>query len=250
MHPPHPHGVNEEANAKGVREGEQVQAVLMDLYRRMYAAFGDRGWWPAETAEEVVIGAILVQSVAWSNVVKAIGRLRERGLLGLEALHAAPVEVVAECVVPTRYYRAKAQKLKAFAAHVHERHGGSLERMFEQDTDALREELLSIYGIGPETADDILLYAAGKRSFVIDAYTKRIFSRLGLVDERIGYEPLRAWFMRHLPADVALYNNYHALIDAIGHHFCSARRPACASCPLLPVCRYASSQAADAQPAV
>lgn len=245
MRQTHPHG----ANAREDHDIKQVQAVLMDIYHRMYATFGDRRWWPAETAEEVVIGAILVQSVAWSNVVKAIDCLRQRGLLSLEALHAAPLEVVAECVVPTRYYRAKAQKLKAFAAHVHERHDGSLERMFEQDTETLREELLSVYGIGPETADDILLYAAGKPSFVIDAYTKRIFSRLGLIDERIGYEPLRAWFMRHLPADVALYNNYHALIDAIGHHFCSVRRPACTSCPLRAVCRHASSQAAEAQPA-
>ncbi|MCL6515815.1 endonuclease [Alicyclobacillus sp.] len=218
-----------------------LRLVLMDIYHRMYARFGDRHWWPAKTAEEVVIGAILVQSVAWSNVVKAIGQLRERGLLSLPAIHAASAETIEACVVPTRYYRVKAKKLKAFAAHVCERYGGDLERMFDQDAASLRSELLSIYGIGPETADDIVLYAAGKPSFVIDAYTKRIFARLGLVDEHVGYEPLRQWFMRHLPEDVALYNNYHALIDAIGHHYCAARRPQCRVCPLAPVCRHAAT---------
>ncbi|MCL6548757.1 MAG: endonuclease [Alicyclobacillus sp.] len=221
--------------ARGIG-GPQLRRELMDIYNRMFEHFGDRKWWPAETVEEVVIGAILVQGVAWSNTVKAIDNLRQRGLLTIPALHRASAEEVETCIVPTRYFRMKAKKLKAFAAHVEDRYGGDLAAMFDQPLEPLRTELLGIYGIGRETADDIVLYAAGKASFVIDSYTKRIFHRLGYTAEEVPYEWMRAWFMDHLPADPALYNQYHALIDAVGHHFCSHKQPLCAPCPLRSLC--------------
>ncbi|MBX5437143.1 MAG: endonuclease III domain-containing protein [Alicyclobacillaceae bacterium] len=205
----------------------------------MFHHFGDRRWWPAETQEEVIIGAILVQGVAWSNTAKAIHNLRSQDLLSLRAIHAAAVEDIEACIVPTRYYRAKARKLKAFAEHVQTHHGGDIGAMLAQPMGELRSELLSIYGIGPETADDILLYAAGLPSFVVDTYTRRIFHRLGYTAPDIPYEVMRAWFMDHLPPEAPLYNQYHALLDAVGHNCCTNRRPQCERCPLAPACNHA-----------
>ncbi|GGI95777.1 endonuclease III [Alicyclobacillus cellulosilyticus] len=231
---------------KGVLHGRMdmagpITAKLLHIYRLMEDALGDRGWWPAKTREEVVIGAILVQNVSWKNTVIAIERLRERGWLTFPELYRAPVEEIAACVRSTRFYVSKAKKLHAFAAHVCTRYGGRLDPMFDQPLEALREELLGLYGIGPETADDIVLYAAGKPTFVVDAYTRRIFARLGLLREDMPYEAVRRWFMDHLPADTRLFNQYHALIDAVGHHFCTARKPRCSACPLRSVCGYAAN---------
>ncbi|MCL6593360.1 MAG: endonuclease [Alicyclobacillus sp.] len=213
-----------------------TQQRLLDVYERLFAHFGDRGWWPAATVEEVVIGAILVQNVAWSNVVRALEQLRQRDWLNFHALAAAPIEEVAACVVATRFYRMKAKKLKHLAEYIVAHYEGQLARMFAQPAEALRTELLALYGIGPETADDIVLYAAHQPTFVIDAYTRRIFARLGWIRGDEPYEDLRQWFLRHLPPDVPLYNQFHALIDALGHHLCSQRRPRCRECPLQLAC--------------
>ena len=221
------------------RMKQDVMDELLDIYQRMECHFGDRGWWPAESAEEVVIGSILVQSVSWKNVERAIENLRRHGLLSLASLHKAPLEVIEPHIKPTLYFRVKARKLVAFANHVHKHHRGDLAHMLHAPLAQLREELLGIYGIGEETADDIILYAALQPSFVIDAYTKRIFHRLGYVDTEIPYRTLRDWFMEHLSPDTQLYNQYHALLDAVGSHYCSSKSPQCSSCPLQKMCDFA-----------
>lgn len=219
-------------------EGPQVQYHLLRIFDHMYQAVGDPHWWPADTQEEVVIGAILVQSVAWSNTVSAIQNLRNAGLLSFYSLYHASESVIEPCIIPTRYYRMKTKKLKAFATHVMEHYKGNLNELLIKPLADLRCELLSLFGIGPETADDIVLYASQQPSFVVDAYTKRIFHRLGFSAEDVPYEILRDWFMRHLPTDVLLFNRYHALLDHIGHHFCGTSKPTCSQCPLSPVCSF------------
>ncbi len=233
--------------SKGHAEG-LMTAHLLGIYERLFTHYGDRRWWPADTPEEVIIGAILVQNVAWKNVETAIARLREKGWLSLCALRETAIEEVEECIVSTLYYRMKARKLQAFAAMVETEFAGDVGLMLALPADELRARLLAVWGVGPETADDIILYAANQPSFVIDAYTRRIFSRLGLTDDKATYDELRAFFMRHLTADVALYNQYHALIDALGHSLCLKKRPRCRECPLRALCRSAEYQEADPRP--
>jgi len=218
-----------------------LRTQLMDVYQRLLEHFGDRQWWPADTREEMVIGAILVQNVSWQNTVVAIDRLREQGLLNFSALVATPEPQLEACIVSTRYYKTKAKKLKAFAQRLLDFHDGRLDHLLSQSMADLRKELLTIWGIGPETADDIVLYAAGQPSFVVDAYTNRIFARLGWTNMDMPYEQMRSWFMSALPPDAPLYNQYHALLDALGHHFCLSRKPRCRECPLLPVCSESSN---------
>jgi len=217
---------------------------LLDIYERLFAHYGDRRWWPADTPEEVIIGAILVQNVAWKNVMTAIARLREKGWLSLGALREAPIEEVEECIVSTLYYRVKARKLQTFATMVEAEFAGDAGLMLALPADELRARLLAVWGIGPETADDIILYAANQPSFVVDAYTRRIFFRLGLTKEKATYDELRTFFMRRLAPDVALYNQYHALIDALGHSLCLNKRPRCGECPLRTLCKSAKAQEA------
>lgn len=218
--------------------------TLLHIYHLMYHQFGDRKWWPADSTEEIVIGAILVQNVSWRNVETAIDLLKSRGLCSFNSLLPATDTDIQESIRSTRFYKTKSKKLTAFAQHLEARHNGSLSLMFRQSAVSLRKELLSIYGIGPETADDIVLYAAQLPTFVVDAYTRRIFSRLGLLNEDIKYEEIRSWFLEHLPSDVPLYNQYHALLDAVGHHFCLPRQPNCAACPLREMCAYANTHIA------
>jgi len=213
---------------------------LMDIYCRMYEHFGPRHWWPADTPFEVAVGAILTQGVAWRNVERAIKNLKQVGLLDLTAIARASHDELAELVRPTRYYNMKAKKLQAFCKYVMENYGGSLESFFARELWGLREELLGIYGIGEETADSILLYAAQKPIFVVDAYTRRIFARLGMVDAGIKYGQLQRFFMDHIPPDVPLYNEYHAQIDAVGNRYCAVKKPACGECPLGSLCGFAS----------
>lgn len=209
----------------------------MEIYRRLLDAYGPQGWWPAESRFEVIAGAILTQAAAWRNVELALGNLRSAGICEWSALHALPAETLAELVRPSGYYNAKARKLKAFAAHVCEGYDGDLDRMFAADTETLRRELLGIHGIGPETADDILVYAAGKASFVIDAYTIRILKRVGF--EPIGRDDYHGWqalFHQELPTDVAIFNEYHALLDEHHKVACAKNAPRCQSCCLQDVC--------------
>lgn len=184
----------------------------------------------------MIIGAILVQNVSWSNTVKALDNLREGGLLDFTAVAEADPEEIEKRIVPTRFYRMKTARLQAFARMVRDRYEGNVTALLAEPFGRLRETLLGVMGIGEETADDILLYAANLPSFVVDAYTRRIFYRLGLAAKEVPYGTLRAFFMANLPEDAALFGHYHALIDALGHRVCLSSRPRCGECPLLPAC--------------
>ena len=204
---------------------------LEKIFELLYAAYGPQHWWPAKTAFEVCVGAILAQNTAWTNVEKAIARLRRAGLLGAEALRAAPEEALAEAVRPAGTWKLKAAYLRGFVDHLQERHGGKLGKMLGRPRDVLREELLGIRGIGPETADCIVLYAAGHPSFVVDAYTRRILERHYLLNGRERYEDVRELFHRNLPAEAARFNEFHALFVRLGKERCR-KRPLCEGCPL------------------
>jgi endonuclease III related protein len=208
-----------------------MEQRLMEIFRLLLERHGPRHWWPAETPFEVCVGAILTQNTNWGNVEKAIANLKGEGLLSPEALHEVGEERLAQVIRPAGFFNVKSARLKGFVEWLRERHGGSLERMFAGDWRELRKELLAVHGIGPETGDSILLYAGQKPTFVVDAYTKRIFSRLGLIDPSASYEEVRAFFMERLPADVSLFNEFHALI--VEHaKTCCRTKPRCAGCPL------------------
>ncbi|SHG94969.1 DNA-3-methyladenine glycosylase III [Thermosyntropha lipolytica DSM 11003] len=212
------------------------------IYEMLLAHFGPRGWWPGESTWEIMVGAVLTQAVAWKNVEKAILNLKRAGLLELEAMCRAEEGKIAELIKPALYHRQKARKLKNLAGYVKERYGGNLELMFSQETKNLRGELLSLWGIGKETADSILLYAGEKPVFVIDAYTIRIFSRLGIVDQNTSYDMMQELMHRFLPSEVELYNEYHALLVALGANYCKKNNPICNLCPINNFCNYLKIQ--------
>ncbi|MFZ5897577.1 MAG: endonuclease III domain-containing protein [Bacillota bacterium] len=211
---------------------------LLDVFNRLLDHFGPRHWWPAETPFEVVVGAILTQQVSWRNVEKAISKLKEAGCLSPQGILAIPEERLWELIRATRFYRQKAARLREFCRMVVEEFEGNLDALFALDTPVLRGRLLAINGIGEETADSIILYAAQQPVFVIDNYTKRIMARLGWQDANVSYAALQRWFTEHLPRETALYNEYHALIDALGHNICLKERPRCGDCPLNELCLY------------
>jgi endonuclease III related protein len=206
--------------------------LLTEIHSAMAAALGPIGWWPARTSFEVIVGAILTQNTAWTNVERALVNLRREKLLTPRAIEAAPAARLAPLIRSSGYFRQKAKKLKAFVSFLRSSYGGSLVRMFAAPTAALRKELLAVQGIGPETADSILLYAGQHTVFVVDAYARRILSRHGLVDERAAYGEMQSIFQRHLPANAQLFNEYHALIVNVGKRWCHASRALCTVCPL------------------
>lgn len=208
-----------------------MKPSLHDVYHRLLVTYGPQHWWPGESPLEVMIGAVLVQNTAWKNVEKAIDRLREAELLDPQALGRLPADELAEYIRPAGYYRVKARRLHNLLKLVVDRYAGSLERMFEQDLETLREELLQTNGIGPETADSILLYAARKPTFVVDTYTHRIFARHGWIDFGAGYYEIKEHFESGLDRDPALFNEYHALLVRVGHLHCR-KTPKCDGCPL------------------
>ncbi len=212
-----------------------MKETLLRIFGLLLARYGPLHWWPAETPFEVCVGAILTQNTNWGNVEKAIANLKREGLLTPRALRDLPLERLAAVIRPSGFFNVKSVRLKEFITWLYDRHGGSLERMFAGDWRELREELLRVRGIGRETADSILLYAGHKPTFVVDAYTARLFSRLGLVREGAGYEELRALFMENLSGDAALFNEYHALIVRHGKEHCR-KKPRCAGCPLHFLC--------------
>jgi len=223
--------------------------ALWRLYHTLLAYYGPQHWWPAETPFEVIIGAILTQSTAWRNVEQAIQNLKRAGALSPAELAARPESELAALIRPAGYFNAKARKIKAFVHHLMTVHGGRLESLFDQDVPSLRRELLGLHGIGPETADCIILYAAGQPSFVIDAYTRRILERLGLISNaRADYTALQALFTSHLPRDTALYQEYHALLVRHGKELCR-RIPRCGNCPLAATCALGRAQHAIPPPA-
>ena len=215
-----------------------LRAVLEALRRQhdRPTRRGRFGWWPARSAFELMAGAVLTQNAAWTNASRAIVALREAGALSAEAVLALPPRRLAALIRPAGYYNVKARRLRALCRWY--AGAGPLRRLRRRPTGELREELLAVHGIGPETADDILLYALQRPVFVVDAYTRRVFSRLGLVSPRVGYEELRALFERELPADAALYGEYHARIVWHGKFLCRARAPRCGDCLLRAGCAY------------
>lgn len=211
---------------------------LLTLYQLLLDAYGRQHWWPGANPFEVIVGAILTQRVAWANVEKAISSLKEAGLMDPQRLSEAPLKKIASLIHPCIYYNEKAKKLKAFLTFLEERYRGDLSLLLCLPVSSLRKELLFIRGIGQETADSIILYAAGKPSFVVDAYTRRILNRLGLIEERAKYTDIQALFMRSLPKDASLYNEYHALLVCHGKKCCHNTRPLCDGCPLRVMCSF------------
>ena len=209
---------------------------LLSIHDALLKKFGPQDWWPADTPFEVVIGAILTQSTSWTNVEKALVNLKDKKLLSPEGIHKIDAGELALHIRSAGYYNAKARKLKEFMEHLYSNHLGDLGLMFEQNGKELRIELLSIWGIGPETADSIVLYAAEKPEFVVDAYTKRIFSRMGYVKEDISYEALKEFSEKNLPRNVKVYNEFHALLVRLGKEHCKKSKPICIGCPLEKRC--------------
>jgi endonuclease III related protein len=207
------------------------------VYERLRAAFGHAGWWPGESPFEVCVGAILVQNTSWANVERTLDGLRRRRLLSFHALAGLPASRLAPLLRSSGTFRVKARRLRAFLDFVSSEYGGRVEAMREEDPAALRRKLLAVAGIGPETADSIALYAAGQASFVVDAYTRRVFTRLGLLRGAESYAEVQRLFEKHLPRDAELYNDYHAQIVRLGKDFCRTR-PRCPECPLEDVCRH------------
>jgi endonuclease-3 related protein len=203
------------------------------IYKTLSAHFGPQHWWPGDSAFEVVVGAILTQNTAWSNVEKAIANLKREKLLSLEGIDGLSQKRLARLVRPSGYFNQKAEKLKACVRFLKKKCGNTVTRLRRSDTGTTRRELLTIKGIGPETADSILLYALNKPVFVVDAYTKRICARHALVPRDATYDEVQAYFTQRLPEDAALFNEYHALLVMTGKHFCRKRKPECKKCPLI-----------------
>jgi len=205
---------------------------LWTIYERMLAQLGPQHWWPAETPFEVMVGAILTQNTSWKNVERAIDNLKGVGLMSLEALSALPTGLLAEYIRPAGYYNIKAGRLHNLLTFINEHHGGDLQAFLDQPLASFREQLLSIKGVGRETADSILLYAANLPVFVVDTYTHRILVRHQVIDEEFGYEAIQELFMDNLACDTRLYNEYHALLVRVGNVYCKKNNPNCAACPL------------------
>ena len=214
-----------------------ITCSLASIYRRLRQHFGHQDWWPGETPFEVVVGAVLTQRTAWVNVEQAIGNLKRTGALTAEGIAALPIGRLAELIRPSGYYNQKAGRLKAVSEYLLGRCGGDLSRLDGVPTGALRDELLSIGGIGPETADSILLYALERPVFVVDAYTRRALDRLGLADGSAGYPQIQALFGDNLTPDAALFKDFHAQFVALGKSYCR-KKPICGGCPLKSICQY------------
>jgi endonuclease III related protein len=214
---------------------------LTELFQLLFKRFGPQHWWPGDEPFEVIVGAILTQSAAWTNVEKGISSLKNAGALSPRSLREVPLPELAVMIHSCGYYNAKAVKLKAFAQWLGDTYRDNLEQMFSLDTPSLRTQLLQVHGIGEETADSILLYAGNKPMFVIDAYTRRIIDRLGRSPEGHKYAHYQAMFMDHLAPDVRLFNEYHALFVAQGKNTCRTN-PSCEECCLAGLCRNRSAK--------
>lgn len=206
-------------------------STLQEAYDRLLATYGPQHWWPGETRLEIVVGAILTQNTNWKNVEKALANLNDNGLMSVSELIELDEEELAELIRPAGYYRVKSRRLKNFLQVVDEQFDGSLDRLFELDRHDLRETLLRVNGIGPETADSIVLYAAEQPIFVIDTYTARVLKRHGWIEFEADYHEMQERFHYELAEDVQLYNEYHALIVRVGKEHCKPK-PKCDGCPL------------------
>ncbi len=212
---------------KSILENHQLGTI----YEKLNSHFGDLGWWPADSAFEVIIGAILTQNTAWQNVELAIENIKAVNLLDPVSMNVIDYRILEKLIRPSGYFRIKASRIKNFVNFLQNRYDCDLDKMFCDDLWQLRKKLLEVKGIGKETADSILLYAGHKPIFVIDAYTKRILIRHGIIDQNTSYDELQKYFMRNLPEEVNLYKQYHALIVNTGKKFCR-KSPLCEECPL------------------
>ena|SRR5580692_8142995 len=259
--------VNRASNRSSNRSSNDVQ--IRAFYRTLLAAWGPQHWWPAHTPLEVILGTFLTQNTAWTNVERALANLRAANLLSLEAIRHVPLPELERLIRPSGYFRQKAQRLQAFVAFLDGRYASSLDNLFTQPTNLLREQLLGLNGIGPETADSILLYAGNHPVFVVDAYARRILDRHEILPQKTRYEEIRQVFERslapvaknkkeartrpkpesespstaHQPSPMStsprsptaqVYNEMHGLIVGVGKHYCKKAKPACDACPLKP----------------
>ena len=225
----------ENVAAKNSLGDSTPEPLLYAYYRRLLAAHGPQHWWPGRTRFEVIIGAILTQNTAWVNVEHALSKLRHEKLLTPRAIENVSFVRLARLIRSSGYFRQKAKTLKAFVQFLRGKYASSLTRMFNASTEPLREQLLAIRGIGPETADSILLYAGNHRVFVVDAYARRILERHQLAPPKLPYEHIRKFFEQNLPKEVSLYNEFHALIVRTGKEYCRKQNPRCGECPLQPL---------------
>lgn len=237
------------------------EASVRAFYQELMAVWGPQDWWPAYTRFEVIVGALLTQNTAWTNVERALRQLRSEGALSIDGIRRTPLRKLARMVRSSGYFRQKAKRLKTFVSYLDAHYGGSLERMFAQPTARLREELLTVNGVGPETADSILLYAGGHPVFVVDAYTRRILERHGLIAAKARYEDVRQlverafhqeipagldqpptsplpgrrrhkFVIRRAPATARAFDELHALLVQTAKHHCLKAEPRCSGCPL------------------
>jgi endonuclease III related protein len=250
-------------------ENVTAESAIQEYFQALNHAWGPQHWWPAETCFEVIVGAYLTQNTAWTNVERALSNLRSAGVLSIEGIRSTKLASLERLIRPSGYFRQKAKRLKTFIAFLDEKYQGSLDRMFKQPTETLRAELLGLNGVGPETADSILLYAGNHQVFVVDAYTRRIVERHGILAEKSDYEEIRLLFQKSLTAIagdsalaahgrawmrevrgaahspsamskchrsslVQIYNEMHGLIVGVGKNFCRKSQPQCDGCPLQP----------------
>ncbi|MEJ2471338.1 MAG: endonuclease III domain-containing protein [Desulfuromonadales bacterium] len=211
-------------------------AFLETVHDTLYRHYGDLYWWPAETPFEVVVGAILTQNTAWTNVATALANLKQAGVTTAAQIAALPLTRLQQLIKPSGFFRQKADRLQAFSRQLIRHSNGDIVAFCQGPLAEIRNQLLAQPGIGPETADSILLYAAQRPIFVVDAYTRRIFQRLGVLEGRETYDQVQQFFMAHLPQRTALYKAYHAEIVVHAKHFCRKRRPFCQQCPLNDLC--------------
>jgi endonuclease-3 related protein len=209
---------------------------VSEVYQNLFDKFGPQNWWPGETRLEVIIGAVLTQNTAWKNVEKAIKNLKNAGFINVQGLMDVEPKMLAELIRPSGYYNIKSLRLKEVITFLSRNRG--IENLLDHKSLELRNNLLKLKGVGEETADSILLYAFQKPIFVVDAYTKRVFSRVGLLDEGMHYGEVQTFFEKNLKKDAALYNEYHALIVKLGKEYCKKKEPLCNGCPIRKVCKY------------
>ena len=206
-------------------------SALSLAYEQLFATFGSQHWWPGESTCEIVLGAILTQNTAWTNVERALQQLRQQRLLSIAGLRNVSVEELAEWIRPAGYYRQKAQRIRNFVQFLDQTYEGSLEALFQDDLPTARQGLLSVRGIGPETADSILLYAGRFPTFVVDAYTARVLKRHGWIEPEADYDAIKDFCESQLPRDTQLFNEFHALLVRVGKDYCR-KQPQCERCPL------------------
>ncbi|RJO66484.1 MAG: endonuclease III domain-containing protein [Myxococcales bacterium] len=229
------------------RSKAAVRKRLLAIYDRLRIHFGHRDWWPGDTRLEICVGAVLTQNTAWKNVERAIANLKQAEALSVGRLLALPLDELAQLIRPAGYYNLKARRLRAVLEFLAANGGADFSRFADWSLEAFRGQLLAVYGVGPETADSILLYAFDRPTFVIDAYTRRIFARLGLSEPDASYENLQRLFMSALDTDAPLFNDYHAQIVALGHHICRPA-PHCEACPLESLCEKRGVEITAASP--